>query len=222
QQWTDIESKFEIKSVYYIFASAKRKKWFNLQEWLIEPSYDLLSNHRLIEECKKLMAGGNKVGIHGSYSSAGEPALFQEEKHKLETCIGSQITKGRQHWLQFYENKTPYIYENSGIREDSTLGFNDISGFRSGVASKYNPYDHKNERAFSFKEIPLVIMDSHLYDYGGADDCNSLGWFFDATESVKKFEISVNWHQRTMGDEYGWKDSFTKIAEKLYDKKLVS
>lgn len=212
QQWMDIEKKLDIKSVYYIFAGSKRKRRFNLKRWLIEPSYSILNNQRLIGECKKLIANGNQIGIHGSCLSAGDAELFQEEKNNLEASIGSQVIKGRQHWLGFYENKTSYIYEKAGIKEDSTLGFNDISGFRSGVASKYNPYDHKNEIAFSFLEVPMVIMDSHLYDYSDSVDFDSLKWFFDASKNIKRFAVSINWHQRSISQDYDWGYFYSRIA----------
>jgi hypothetical protein len=213
EQWMDLESKFDIKSVYYIFADSRRVRRFNLKRWLIEPSYDILSNKRLIEECKKLIASGNQIGIHGSHYSASDAELFQEEKKNLESCIGSQVAKGRQHWLQFYERKTPYIYEKGGIQEDSTLGFNDIPGYRAGIASKFNPYDHVNERAFKFKEIPLVIMDSHLYDYSASSPLREdFTWLSNSIKDVKEFKVSVNWHHRAISEDYNWGYPYREIA----------
>ena len=155
---------------------------------------------------------GNKLGLHGSYYSAFHESLFRNEKEVLENLLNVVIVKTRQHWLNFSESITPYIHQSNGIAEDSTIGFNDTAGFRAGIASGFNPYDHRNQCAFSFREIPLVIMDSHLYDYSGQEDLDSLGWFFNAIKNVKKCEISINWHQRVINEEYGWAGLYRQIG----------
>jgi hypothetical protein len=217
QQWAELEKQLNIKSVYYFFANSYKQCGFNIKKWLIEPSYDISNNRRLKDKCKELINNGNKIGIHGSFVSAGDEKFFIKEKEALEHSINCVITKGRQHWLNYYENKTPYIYERSGIKEDSTLGFNDIAGFRAGVASKYNPYDHRNNRPFSFKEIPLVVMDSHLYDYSNDPDFEYLSWLYTSMDNVKNFAISIDWHERAISAEYKWSADYHKLAEKVSD-----
>ncbi|TAN42061.1 MAG: hypothetical protein EPN22_13480 [Nitrospirae bacterium] len=214
--WERLESEFNIKSVYYFFAMAGVRKRYDLKQWLIDPSYNISNNKRLKEKCKELMGKGNRIGLHGSYNSAMEEDLFIKEKEALENAIAHKVSKTRQHWLNYYESKTPYIHERAGIEEDSTIGFNDISGFRSGVASMYYPYDHGRQRPFSFKVIPLVVMDSHLYDYSNNNDTADLNWLLDNMNKVKKFFVSVNWHQRVISPDYNWADSFSKIAMEYY------
>jgi hypothetical protein len=211
--WSQIENELNIRSVYYFFAKTEDRR-FNPKRWLLDPSYNIAKDNRLKEKCKELISNGKKIGIHGSYYSSEDERLFRKEKEILEDSVGHQITKSRQHWLNYYENKTPYIHTIAGIEEDSTLGFNDISGFRSGVASIYNPYDHKNNVSFPFKEIPMVIMDSHLYDYSDDSNQNHLGWLFDSLTKTKNYMISINWHQRVLSEDYSWEFSFRHIANK--------
>jgi hypothetical protein len=206
-EWTELENDLNVKSVYYIFARSDEKR-VNLKRWLLDPSYDIANDKRLIEKCKELNSHGNRLGIHGSYFSAEEERLLYKEKEILENSINIRITKSRQHWLKYYESKTPYIHSKIGIEEDSTLGFNDIPGFRSGIASIYYPYDHQNNKSFSFKVIPLVVMDSHLYDYSAGSNLLSLGWLVDSIKKVKNFTISIDWHLRVISGDYQWDSGY--------------
>jgi len=199
--WRELESKMGIRSVYYFFSKADNQTC-NPKQWLLDPSYDISNNMQLKKKCMELASEGYQLGIHGSYFSAENEELFLREKELMERATGINIKKSRQHWLNYYECKTPYIHTKAGIEEDSTIGFNDIAGFRSGVASLYNPYDHKSNAPFPFKEIPLVVMDSHLYDY--SDRSDNLRWLFDSIHKVKNFSISVDWHQRVISNDYGW------------------
>ncbi len=218
--WTELENKLNIKSTYYFFARTGSQSAFNPKRWLLDPSYDISRNEQLKDKCKELVSNDNSIGIHGSYFSAENESLFCKEKEILEHSINCRITKSRQHWLNYCESDTPYIHSKAGIKEDSTLGFNDIPGFRAGIASRYNPYDHANNRSFTFKEIPLVVMDSHLYDYSTDSDSQNLGWLFDSVNKIKNFMISIGWHQRVISRDYGWDAGlrqFLKIDKGLFD-----
>lgn len=206
-RWKRVEENAQIKSVFYFYAG--RSKRYGLTKWLIDPSYEVIEDPRLVGKIRELRDSGNKIGIHGSFFSAVHQDIFDDEKLRLEKCIGEQITKNRQHWLNYFESHTPYFHKRSGIKEDSSLGFNDIPGFRAGIASKYQPYDHISQQAFPFFEIPLVLMDSHLHDYSGfKSECDFL---FKYQSVVKKYVVSVDWHLRTIHPEYSWEKSYEKI-----------
>ena len=213
--WTELENALNIKSVYYFFARSDDQNRFNPKRWFLDPSYDIKRNKRLKEKCKELVSNGNRIGINGSYFSAANEGLFCKEKEILEDSINCEITKSRQHWLKYYETKTPYIHNKAGLKEDSTIGFNDIPGFRAGVASIYNTYDHQNNRLLPFKEIPLVVMDSHLYDYSVDSDSHNLRWLCDSMKKIKNFMISVDWHQRVISKDYGWNAGYKDIVSMI-------
>ena len=136
-----------------------------MKNWLIDPSYEIKSNAKLQQKLKELVDEGFEVGLHGSYGSATIESLLKEEKRRLEEILGKDVTKIRQHWLNYEEKITPYLH-NQHFNYDSSLGWNDRMGFRSGCATRYRPYNHKAKKPFSFLVTPQVIMDSHLFDYG--------------------------------------------------------
>jgi len=219
ENWADLEDKLDIRSVFYFYAHSKVSSHThtNIVRWLMDPSYDISDDKYLSRICRRLIAGGHEIGLHASYFSAGDDTLFTSEKNIIERIVNRPVTKSRQHWLNYIEAATPQAHQKAGIKSDSSLAFNDTEGFRSGIASIYNPYDHQNQKAFSFEEIPLVLMDAHIEDHDDCPEC--FNWLFKCFSAPKKFSVSIDWHQRGISPEYGWIRSFEKLGKRY--KKLV-
>ena len=90
------------------------------------------------------------MGLHPGYAAWKNPDLFLKEKKKLEEVVGEEVKHSRQHFLHFSFADTPGILEANGIKSDSTLGYQDLIGFRCGTGFPYHLYNFKEERAFDF------------------------------------------------------------------------
>ena len=211
--WVNLEQKFNKTSIFYIYVKTYRKKTF--KTWLIDPSYDLRRNTLLKAKLKNLIEKGFEIGLHGSYDSAVNQTLLKEEKEILETELDIKISKTRQHWLRYSEQQTPIAHE-AIFKQDSSVAWNDCMGFRAGIASAYHPYDHKNKRAFNFKVVPQIVMDSQLFDYQESGSERSIETAFDLIKVVRKIKnahCSISWHPRTINAEYGWGESYKRLLE---------
>ena len=103
------------------------------------------------------------IGLHGSYESIIERKDLRGEVAALHGAIDAFPMGGRQHYLRFDRHQALFsAVEQAGLFYDSTLGFTDTVGFRNGAAFAFPPYDFARERAHSFLEIPLVLMDGGL------------------------------------------------------------
>ncbi len=118
-------------------------------------SYERL-RPRLVE---LLLEGGGEVGLHGSYASARDPALLAEEKRRLEELAGS-VAGQRYHYLRVDPLTNLAPLADLGFRYDTSLGFADGPGFRSGIAHPFRPWDFAREQALGLVEIPLAVMDA--------------------------------------------------------------
>jgi len=209
--WEELEKNLDRKSIFYIYVETGNK---GFKQWLVNPSYDLVRNQKLQEKLKDLIAKGFEIGIHGSFNSAADEELLAKEKEILENCLGREINRVRQHWLRYNENITPHIH-NKLFKVDSTLGWNDRSGFRSGCASKYIPYDHKRQRAFEFSIVPQIIMDSNICEYSR----NLVETTKKATQMLKTLRehkasyVAISWHQRTCNSDYGWSQTYKELLK---------
>ncbi|MEM1321917.1 MAG: hypothetical protein AAGG75_16775 [Bacteroidota bacterium] len=105
---------------------------------------------------------GYQVALHPSYAAHREEALFERERGRLETLVGESLRQSRQHFLHFDFRETPQLLERQGILVDSSLGYQDQIGFRCGTGFAYALYHFAEQRAFRFKEKPLIVMDTAL------------------------------------------------------------
>jgi len=211
--WQNLEKSHNKRSTFYIYVSTGKK---DLKSWLIDPSYDITINKKLQDKLKELTNDGFEIGLHGSYNSAQDFNKLKEEKEILESILGITVTKTRQHWLNYFENITPYSHSKL-FKTDSTLAWNDKIGFRSGVANQYRPYDFEENKAFNYTIIPQIIMDSNVYDYTNNDT------IFEKTKNListskkvsKSTYISISWHQRVCSGDYKWHKFYEELLNDI-------
>ena len=125
-----------------------------------DPDYRLGDFRQRLNEARE---SGFDVELHGSYSSIIESGSLAAEAQKLASIMGKRTLGGRQHWLRFDSHEKLFAaIADAGLAYDSTLGFPEAVGFRSGASFAFPPYDLENEAPFEFLEIPLVLMDGSL------------------------------------------------------------
>lgn len=220
----EIEKRFNRRSVFYVYAGAGisgAKK--SLKTRLIDPSYHVATHDGLKMTLRRLKSAGFDIGLHGSYRSALDGGLLKKEKERLETALDINITKVRQHWLNYSERITPYLHE--GLFEtDSTLGWNDRMGFRAGCASRYRPYDHVGQRPFTFFEIPQFLMDAHIFDYGIntlEKSLQSVLAVFDRVLDYKDFYFAISWHTHVCNRDFPWHETYGDIVKAIARKNAL-
>jgi len=208
--WESLEKKYLKRSVFYIYVQTEKK---DLKSWLIDPSYDVRTDTKLQLKLKQLIYDGFEIGLHGSYYSATDEKRLVNEKAILEDVLGKRVEKIRQHWLRYEERITPVLH-NKYFKYDSTIGWNDRIGFRSGCANRYRPYNHNKQEPFDYMVTPQVIMDSVIFDYEAERielQANKELLMIKKIQALKTSHISISWHQRVCNDDYRWHNLYEKI-----------
>jgi hypothetical protein len=108
-----------------------------------------------------LLEAGAEVGVHGSYTSADEPRVLEEEKARIES-FGVNVAGQRYHYLRVDPHTNLGQLAELGFRYDTSLGFPDAPGFRAGLARPFRPWDVGRDRPFELLELPLAVMDVTL------------------------------------------------------------
>ena len=149
--------KRDLKSAFYFLPSSS-------PEMTIQYPVALSHMQTLLQTIDKR---GHEIGIHGFYGTYLNNKAFQDDvlllQATLETLgIGQEIKGGRQHYLQWQNPETFVVWENTGMKYDSTLSFADMPGFRCGTCYEYSVYNCITRRKLKLKERPLIAMECSI------------------------------------------------------------
>ncbi|MEO6094740.1 MAG: polysaccharide deacetylase family protein [Fibrobacteria bacterium] len=120
------------------------------------------------EPFRRVMLGclekGMDVGLHGQVHFISDGAAIAAEKRKMERLSGTPIRLNRQHYLRWDPTATFAGLEAAGIVVDSTLGYNDSPGFRTGSAFPFLWFDCASGKPTRLLEVPLILGEFQFYD----------------------------------------------------------
>jgi hypothetical protein len=144
---------------------------------------------------RSLAAAGHGIGVHGSYRSLEEQGGLAAEYSDLR-ALGFAAGGGRQHWLRYAGSRLFEELSEAEACYDCSVGYPQVPGFRQGASFPYPPYDFREEKPFSFLELPLVIMDTTLYnlDRRGTTWRTHCDRVLSRTRSYGWGGISILWH----------------------------
>jgi hypothetical protein len=120
--------------------------------------YDRL-RPRLVQELRDL---GGEIGLHGSYRSSEDEGMLRSELHDLAALTGDPVRGLRFHYLRMRWLDVVERIEHVGLAYDTSLGFADRPGPRTGLSFPFVPWAARAGRPATFLELPLVLMDATL------------------------------------------------------------
>jgi hypothetical protein len=157
-----------------------------------------------------------EVGLHGSFSSYQKHKDLKKEKDSLDRLLSTPCQGIRQHFLYLKIPQTWRSQCESGFLYDCTLGYPDRSGFRSGFALPFRPYDIQTDQEIGIWEINTNVMDQTYdkYDRKSIDQIKrEIGKLGDQLESTGGGLLTLLWHTNVL-DEFGFPD-FLKLYGEL-------
>lgn len=219
----DMEAEYGMVSIWNLYAG---KGGFrrSVSELILDPAYRVNSSS-ISKQIRELKAAGHQVGLHQGFHSWRDFKRMLAEKQRLEESLGEPITACRQHWLRFSFADTWKAQEAAGFQLDTTLGFNERPGFRNSAALRM-PAWIASEGRFSAKLeiLPMVLMDSHLFDYGqmGMEERQEL--IDKLLDEIKLTggEATVIWHQRVFHGDYGWGGEYEYLLQGIKKRGLLT
>ena len=155
---------------------------------------------------------GCELGVHGIDAwhsiEKGRAELTRIQQITGESAIGTRI-----HWL-LYNSNSASVLEESGYAYDSTAGYNETIGHRSGTTQVFRPLGTK-----TLLELPLHIQDGALFYPQRLDlsepeaekRCRRL--IENARQSGGV--LTVLWHDRSHGPERFWGDFYISLVQVL-------
>lgn len=138
---------------------------------------------------------GHEIGIHGFYGTYLNSKPFIDDVQLLRDTlevlgVGQEIKGGRQHYLQWQNPETFVVWENAGMKYDSSLSFADMPGFRCGTCYEYSVYDCITRRKLKLKERPLIAMECSII----AERYMNLGLTDDALQVFENLKAKCKYY----------------------------
>lgn len=187
----------------------------------VNPKYRL-SEPGLLPLLRRLSEEDWEIGCHLSYGSHLDGGRIRLEKEFLEQWLGKPVLGGRCHFLPFEVNATPFLQAEAGYLYDTTLGFNEAIGFRSGTSFPHR-FVHPSGELAGPLELPLHIMDGALFWDMKLSPDQALEEMIRTTERVEEVGgcLNVLWHLRVLNNpEYGgWGEVYESYLRWLKQKR---
>jgi hypothetical protein len=130
------------------------------------------------------------------------------------------VTSSRQHFIRMHLPTTYLQLISAGIRNDYTMGYGSINGFRASIASSFFWYDLKNEVTTQLLVHPFCFMDANsFYEQKNAPEeaLQELMQLHDEIRKVHGTMITI-WHNSFLGtDPYfkGWREVYERFIDSV-------
>jgi len=168
-------------------------------------------NNASFAQLIKRIAASHSVGIHPSYFSKKS---LRNEINSLTSILKREITRSRQHYVRL---DLPQTYKHllaNGIKEDYTMGYPDILGFRNGTAVPTPWYNLEEEVETDLIIHPFQIMDVTLKNYLKLTPKKAIMEIHTIVDIIKQYGgscISI-WHNSSFDKQWaGWE----KVHEEM-------
>jgi hypothetical protein len=160
------------------------------------------------------------TGLHPSWRSGDEPDLLRKEKEMLEDMVGFNITMSRQHYIRM---KLPQTYRqlvDAGIREDFSMGYGGVNGFRASVSRAFPWYDLEMERETELWVHPYCFMDATGHHELGMTPSTALRQLEGYANTLQQLGgcLTTIFHNSMLGSDpiyAGWSDGYVRFVESV-------
>ena len=209
-EWLDaLHLKFALKPYYFFLVAEGNSEYKNISP-RTEAMRSLISYH----------AAGYHTGIHPSWQSRNDEKKFFDEVRQLSDITGMPVIHNRFHYIAF---DLPGGYRKllrNGIREDHSMGYGSINGFRASVSSPFHWYDLEEDRETELLVHPFCWMDANSYYeqlYTPAQAFAELKCYHDVIKKTGGQLMTIS-HNNFFSDEprfAGWKEVYEIFLDEV-------
>ena len=177
---------------------------------------NLSLRNKLFADLLKNLSERADIGVHPSYGAGNDPRKIKIEISRIAEVTGREVSKSRQHFVRMNFPDTYEALIQNGIREDYSMGYASISGFRAGIASPFRFYNLNEEEETSLMVYPFMFMDTTLDDYMKLEPEEYLNAVIPLIEEVKAVggTLIAIWHNYALADDAQKHKAFKDILDK--------
>jgi hypothetical protein len=165
-----------------------------------------------------LSSQGHETGLHGTVRSFNSESALKDIATRFRTISGKEEIGIRQHRLMWDHPLTAINHEKAGIIYDTTLGFAGHEGFRNSYCHPFHLYDFDNDKMLSTWEIPLILMESTLFDYRKMNYPEAMNTTVSLLKEIEKFKgvFTMLWHNSYLNEDEN--EGILNFYSELFDR----
>jgi len=207
--WMDrVHEQYKLKPLYFFLMPEKRGRF----------------DKNITPKCKSLQqlirdhANRYPVGIHPSWRSGDDPTLLTKEIATLMMLKGEPVFSSRQHYIRFNLPEGYRRLIDNGIKNDYSMGYGSINGFRASVASAFYWYDLEQEKQTELMLFPFCYMEANSFyeqKMSAQQALDEMRQFYKTVRSVNGLFIMI-WHNSFLGTDKlyaGWRDVYEAFVK---------
>lgn len=161
-----------------------------------------------------------RTGIHPSWQSGDNKTLFRNELDLLKNIVGKPIEDSRQHYIRMSMPATYQQLLDAEIKNDYSMGYGSINGFRASYCLPYKWYDLSNEETTKLTVYPFCYMEANsLFEqhYSAARALEELLQYYEATKSVNGTLITIfhNHLLTTQPNRIEWRNMYESFLKSV-------
>jgi len=209
--WMDaLHEQYKLQPHYFFLLAGKTGKY----------DRNILPAEPAMQALVKRHAAKYSVGIHPSWQSGDDSKLLAQEIAELEKISGEKIASSRQHYIRFTLPQTYQRLLDAGIRDDYSMGYGSINGFRASFAAPFYWYDLKNEEKTALLLHPFCYMEANSFfeqKYSAQQALEEMRHYYDEVKSVGGQMITI-WHNSFLGTGKlyrGWREMYSQFIKEI-------
>lgn len=144
------------KDIYFMKACEENKSANDIPYW---DEKGKVKTQYLMQYLKD---NGSEIGLHISYDASTDRERIKTEKLFLENQLGHTIEHQRNHYLASREPEDFRSLLEVGIKEDFTMGYADVVGFRLGTCRSVRWIDPVRKKLTDLILHPMTVMECTL------------------------------------------------------------
>jgi hypothetical protein len=109
---------------------------------------------------------------------------------------------------------------DAGIKEDYSMGYGSINGFRASYCRPYKWYDLEKEQKTELTIFPFCFMDANSYfeqGYSSDEALKEMEHYYKITKQVNGLFITI-WHNHFLGTDKmfkGWREVYNTMINRI-------
>lgn len=208
-EWMDeLNSKYNLQPKYFFLVPEKTGKY----------DRNILPKEKELQVLIKQHNEKYSVGIHPSWQSGDDYSLLKKEIQTVESITEKELTTSRQHFIRFTLPDTFRNLIDVGIKEDYSMGYGSINGFRASVASSFFWYDLEKEEQTRLLLHPFCYMEANSFYEQKITAQDALDEMLHYLNEVKKVNgrLITIWHNTFLGTDpsfKGWREVYEQFIK---------